>query len=480
MTVQFQLMSAPIMVDGYRFPCSNLDPSADQKIVKELSKVKTSERKLFKRLKKEKECPIGFANAVQSYLSSGAVKLVAMIEQAKKIPEDSRHTLVDYKSLAAELSLFQPIDEVAHTWKKLKQDKSSHRTLVGFGPMYRAAQHIVQRIISVVLKPRKYQFDIEKRGRDAAIKYITEKFEQGYQIACRLDVKDYYGSFTSSGLSALLPIPKDVVNTVIMPVSLKIKPLKGAKHTPPSSDVIHLHNHTLWSQSGLAQGSVCSPIVAAFHTARLKIDIVGDVVIVIYVDDIFIMAKNASTLEAAKHALLSVYGSSPSGNFKLKCPDENFSAGIDFLGYRLKVNTANELIIAPSPDAEGGFDDECSARIKRIDKLKKNNALPHVRRAALVELVVYIGCWTLAYKASTEFQELLKKALQRCVELCNKYDEFVTTIADEASFDLPYIIMKSATHSDGYVIIADVSPKALSKFLTDLCCLFGSKVYASQ
>lgn len=479
MTVQFQLKSAPIIVDGYRFPCSNLDPSVDQKIVKELSKVKTSERKLFKQLKKQKADPIAFANAVQSYLSSGAVKLVAMIEEAKKVPEDSRHTLVHYKSLAAELSLFQPIDEVAHTWKKLKQDKSSYRDLVGFGPMHRAAQHIVKSLISVVLKPRKYQFDIEKRGPDAAIKYIRQKFEQGYQIACRLDVKDYYGSFTLAGLYALLPTPKDVIKNVIMPVSLKLKPLKGAKHTPHSSDVIHLPNHTLWSQSGLAQGSVCSPIVAAFHTARLKIDIVGDVVIVIYVDDIFIMAKNASTLEAAKHALLSAYGSSPSGNFELKCPDENFSTWIDFLGYRLTANKTNKLIIAPSPDAASGFEDECNTMIKRIDKLKKSNVMPHIRRAALVELVVYIGCWTLAYSASTDFQELLKKALHRCVGLCDKYDEFVTTIADEASLDLPYIIMKSATHSDGYIIIADVSPKALSKFLADLRCLFGSKAETS-
>lgn len=446
--------------DGVFFPPSPEGQSYDKATSAEIStKCKKRELKLFKLLQKHKADATQFSLAVKNYLSTPACKLIAMVEQAKKLDQDERLCLSTYKALADQLSVFQPINEAVLTWNKPKKGKSGTRPIMEFGPLHRAAQDMVKRVISVVFKPKPYQFDVAGRGRDDAIDRILKNESEGFHHGARLDVTNFFGSFKRQELYSLLPLPKDVIDNVVMPITLNVKSKTGGKSTKNTmtntSELIsagYIENtHISGCQKGLPQGSACSPIIAALLTGMIKLALPSNVRVVIFVDDIFVMAKTNAKLDAAKHALFSAFGKSPAGTFNLTTSQENFKSGIDFIGYNMKHNSNGSLVVNATLANEFFYDEECSKHEKTIKNVYKNKPSYDEGRQAIAHYLLYRLSWISSFKKANNCNDLVDVALKRIMHICDIYNEFFTSVTSILKMDIEYKHVKCASHPDGYI-----------------------------
>ena len=451
--------------DGVFFPASPEGQSYDKATSAEIStKCKKRELKLFKLLQKHKADATQFSLAVKNYLSTPACKLIAMVEQAKKLDQDERLCLSTYKALAAQLSVFQPIDETVLTWDKPKKGKPGTRPIMEFGPLHRAAQYMVKRVISVVFKPKPYQFDVAGRGRDDAIDHILKNESEGFHHVARFDVTNFFGSFKREELYSLLPLPKDVIDNVVMPITLNVKSKTGGKSTKNTmantSELIcagYIENtHISGCQTGLPQGSACSPIIAAFLTGMIKLALPSIVRVVIFVDDIFVMAKTYAKLEAAKHALFSAFGKSPAGTFNLTTSQKSFKSGIDFIGYNMKYNSSGSLVVSATLANELSYDEECLKHEKTIKNIYKNKSLHDKRRSAIAHYLLYRLSWIASFQKVSNLYALGYAAIKRIMSICDFYDEFFTSVIAILKSDINHKYIKKSSHPDGYITMPNL------------------------
>lgn len=475
--------------DSVFFPASPEGQSYDKLVSAEIRKnCKKRELKLFKQLQKHQADAAQFSMAVKSYLSSSACKLVAMIEQAKKLNQAERLCLSAYKTLADQLYLFQPINEVVMKWDKPKKTKLGTRPIMEFGPLHRAAQYMVKRVISVVFKPKPYQFDVAGRGRDKAIERILKNETEGFHHVARLDVANFFGSFKWEGLYGLLPLPKDVIKNVVMPIALNIQPKAGGKNTKDTtantSELICAgyidDTHISGCQTGLPQGSACSPIIAAFVTGMIKLALPSNVRIIIFVDDIFIMAKTDAHLEAAKHALFSALGKSPAGTFELTTSQENFKSGIDFIGYNMKYISGNSLLVGPTLANELSYEKECLKHEKILKAIYKNKPIFDKGRRAIADYLLYRLSWIASFQKAKNLYALGYVALKRIMSICDVYDEFFISIISIIKKDINHKYKKNASHPDGYETLPNLNYTDMLKLFadankfTDSSCAFST------
>ncbi|MDR0253879.1 MAG: hypothetical protein LBI75_11920, partial [Brucellaceae bacterium] len=445
--------------DGVFSPPSPEGQSYDKATSAEIStKCKKRELKLFTLLQKHKADATQFSLAVKNYLSTPACKLIAMVEQAKKLDQGERLCLSAYKALATQLSVFQPIDETVLTWDKPKKGKSGTRPIMEFGPLHRAAQYMVKRVISVVFKPKPYQFDVAGRGRDDAIDHILKNESEGFHHVARLDVTNFFGSFKREELYSLLPLPKDVIDYVVMPITLNIKSKTGGKSTKDTiastSELIcagYIGNtHISGCQTGLPQGSACSPIIAAFLTGMIKLALPSSVRVVIFVDDIFVMAKTDMKLDAAKHALFSAFGKSPAGTFNLTTSQENFKSGIDFIGYNMQYNSNGSLVVSATLANEIAYNEECSKHEKTIKNVYKNKPPYNKGRQAIADYLLYRLSWISSFQKASNFNNIINIAIKTIMIICDIYNEFFTSVTSILKINIGHKYIKSISHPDGY------------------------------
>lgn len=211
-----------ISVLGTTFPVSDQGLQAEQAALSEYQVCCGTEKKKFNRIKMAVD---GFACRVRvrAYASSFACRYVAMVEQARDLETEKRLPLTVYLSLAKQLSLFKPIPELTEFWDKPKT-KGGTRRLHDFGPLNRAAQYMVMRVTSAIFKPRQFQYNVSGGGTVKAIESIKKKIAEGYVHTKKLDVQSFFASFSRKGLYQLLPFPKPIIDNVVMPENLKLKP----------------------------------------------------------------------------------------------------------------------------------------------------------------------------------------------------------------------------------------------------------------
>lgn len=442
-----------ITCNAAQFPVTELGLEHEQTALAEYATCQKRERKLHRQMVKALSNPKSFEMWARGYLKSGACAFVAMIEQAKRLHRWKRLPISIYHSLSKSLTLFQPITEPVEFWHQPKTNGNGYRLLHDFGPMHRAAQHMVRRVLSAKFKPKKFQFGIEKRGQADAIEFIKTKIASGYTHGLTLDAKDFFNSFSRDALTKLLPLPKSVIANVVTPGNLKLKSKKGAK-TPKHTitGCSHIFTHLIGSQTVLPQGSACSNIVAAYVVSLLNIVLPAGVVLVMYVDDICLLAKNADDLKLAKDALLLAFGDSTTGNFTFEISEETLdNGGLRFLGYHLWfVPGTKSLLVFPTLKSQNVHKKECKLREARITYCAKTNPNKTVVANMIADYYRYRFAWTMAFKAADDFLTILERAAKAFVKLCKKHGVSVNCTKELVGAKFKHEIVKTPKKGGGY------------------------------
>ena len=141
----------------------------------------------------------------------------------------------------------------------------------------------------------------------------------------------------------MLPLPKEWVDHVVVGRHLAVEVAKRQGAVPnglPPHTLLHL------ARQGLPLGSSCSPMVAAYCTARLLWE--ADVVLINYADNFLLLASDPKKLDQGIMALTNAVANLPGGSFNLKLIDQGHAShAFEFLGHRLRVENS-EVRVSPT------------------------------------------------------------------------------------------------------------------------------------
>lgn len=449
-----------VICNGSEFPTTELGSEHEQIAIAEHFECQKVERKRLRQLVKAAADQKVFRVWARGYLQSAACAFVAMVEQAKRLPRWKRLPLSAYHALSKSLMTFQPIMEPVEFWYEPKTSGSGHRLLHDFGPLHRAAQHMVTRVLSAKFKPRVFQYGIERRGQADAIELIKTKIASGYHHSLTLDVKDFFNSFSRETLTKLLPLPRSVLTNVVVPNKLELKPKKGTKHSTQA--YASTSTHPIPSQTVLPQGSACSNIVAAYVVSLLDIVLPAGVILIMYVDDICLLAKNADDLKHAESALLLAFEESTAGDFTFDISEGTLDGGgLRYLGYDLHLlpDTKN-LLVRPTTEATNHHKKECKLREGRIAHSANTNTDKVAIAVAIADYYLYRLAWVTAFKAADDFVTMREDAAKALVRLCLKHGVPVPCAKELVGATFAHSIIKTQNKAGGYVEKIKVSDLA--------------------
>jgi hypothetical protein len=164
-------------------------------------------------------------------LSSFGAKVCVTIRAIKLQPGQIPPTFAQIKERAANLDPFQPINETVTTWLEPKA-AGGYRQLVSFRWKRRALQIMCADILSVAYPAAPFDYSARgKGGVGAATAFLHKLIIEGdCQYVVTVDIRDCFGSAIKKKVGELLPLPKKVVNNVLLvqdDVTVVVKPDKG-------------------------------------------------------------------------------------------------------------------------------------------------------------------------------------------------------------------------------------------------------------
>ena len=274
------------------------------------------------------------------FLSNEKVILCAAVAAAKRMRWSKRPNLEHCVALAKSLKIDQPLNEISLVTgrpKKAGQFRATH----DFSIRHRTAQQMVKWVMALHFKPRPWQYTMV--GVPRTIKAAKANLGVGHLYYATLDIENFFGSFYQKELLNGLPLPKEWVDHVVVGRHIAVEVAKRQDAVP-----IGLSPHELlhMARQGLPLGSSCSPIVAAYCTAKLLWE--ADVVLINYADNFLLLASNPQALDQGIMALTNAVANLPGGSFNLKLIDQGHAShAFDFLGHRLRVENS-EVRVSPT------------------------------------------------------------------------------------------------------------------------------------
>jgi hypothetical protein len=144
-----------------------------------------------------------------------------------------------------------------------------------FGIENRALQHLVLSVLYAIAELHPRQF-ATRGGVPAAIAEVMDAMRAGYVHVREIDIKDFYASFDGNKLVEIVPVPKRVIERVLLPEHLNIIPGKlhhilscfGAADKDQGA-VAPLEKYLAEARRGILQGSAASPLLAEMLLAPL-------------------------------------------------------------------------------------------------------------------------------------------------------------------------------------------------------------------
>ncbi|MEI8719796.1 reverse transcriptase domain-containing protein [Mesorhizobium sp. ISC11] len=444
-------LAGQVLCDGVAFPLTELGAEHEDEALLEYAICSKRERKLHKQLRSA-PTESAFRKKAEVYFASIACRFVSMVEQAKRLPRWKRLPISTCLDLSKKLSLSQPITEPVACWHEPKASGQGFRLLHDFGPLHRAAQHMVLRVISARWEPKPFQYGVRKRGQADAVELIRKLILSGYHHGMTLDLRDFFNSFSRDALTTLLPLPKSIITNVVIPDNLKLKPKKGGTQATCNAPGCASNSYTypIPSPTVLPQGSACSNIVAAYVVSALDIVVPAGVVLTMYVDDICLLAKNADDLKLAENALLLAFEESAAGDFTFHLSEDTLDdGGLRFLGYYLWfVPGTKNLLVSPTYEAKNMHKKECTLRERRVAYIAKINKA--IVAEAIADYCLYRVAWAIAFRAADHFPLMLEQAIERFVKLCLKHDVPVAYAKKLVGGAFVHEIVKTPKKSGGY------------------------------
>lgn len=357
-------------------------------------------------------------------------RLASAIAANKKLKESLRQPLEQCLAAPSLLDFTKPFSEpvpVCPVPKKSGGVRMIHKP----GLLHRTAQDMVLRIMGAYYAPRPFQYT--HLGVPRAIAKIKDAVVAGKVYTARLDIKAFYPSFDLKKLVYELPLPKGVVEHVVVGRHMKVVwdqegtqgqgPLKG--HAPYASLAHHKGDLLLQARLGLPQGSACSPIVGAHIMSRLEWSPTPDVMLINYVDDFLLLSPSLTVLDEAVDKLTDAVADLPGGHFELKLKEKRDARkGFAFLGHRLQI-VDGELKTSPTEQAIA----DLWQKLERLDKkLSKMTCGPgnwgkHDKREAikaLASMAAKIDGWLSAFRECGDAGQEVDFLVANIAEWCHK------------------------------------------------------------
>jgi hypothetical protein len=347
------------------------------------------------------------------YLNSHAAKLMAVERAYRQIELHRRPDKAKLPEIAQRLDAWKGTTEpvVVHD-KPKNSNPDDFRPICCFGIENRALQYLALSVLEQIadLHPAQYA----TRGTHAAISAVAEALKKnGPMCAIEVDIQDCYPSFDGTKLPSIIPLPKEMIEHVIISQHLYLVPGNINHSLGPADgeewEQILLNDALANARRGIPQGSAASPLVAEIALA-LPLNHVPKLGYVFsYADNALLMATTKNDVVAMSKALCAALKAHPVGHLWPRVT--MFAAGepIDFLGYQL-TSKRGKVFIEPTPRNQQKFD----LTVSRLLRQLKNPTLIGQQRAAVVRnLKRYTSSWTAAFSICDGVAELRQDLKQR-------------------------------------------------------------------
>jgi hypothetical protein len=219
-----------------------------------------------------------------------------------------------------------------------------HRPTVAFGPKRRALQQISRDILAATFPTQPFDFLTKGKGVDAAILHLKKLIEEhNAEYVVTIDIKDCFGSAIKEKVAPLLPLPRRVVNNVLLiqdEVAVIGHPGHRVEGDPlgesSPSRTIYVEADEA-ARRGLPQGSSASGLI--MYGAVLG-PLLGTLSfadrLVLYGDDLAVAVRDKTEAEAVLKTLRSLLEASPVGPLLIgRHAMRHVKEGVDFLSYRI-------------------------------------------------------------------------------------------------------------------------------------------------
>jgi len=322
-----------------------------------------------------------------AYLNSFHARLAAVQRANRRRKLNDRLDTATVRAIAAGLDAWSGTDEPVLVHRKLKTSTpDSFRTYMAFGIENKALQYLVLRLLEQVAVVSPCQYSVMGGGTHAAIKHLVKAMNTGPLWAVEVDVVDCYPSFDGKKLKDLLPIPKEVTESVLISEYLNLKGgiLAGITKSGPFGPAdgpkasMTLEGTLAAARQGIPQGSAVSPLIAETMLALALSEVpkLGDVVA--FGDNCLLMAKEANDMVTMTEALETAFQAHPVGLLKPKRRLFEPGEPVEFLSHRLIPQPSGKPRIDPSKKAQDKFERKMMRQLARL-KYKKMSADARLR-----------------------------------------------------------------------------------------------------
>lgn len=298
-----------------------------------LARARKHEAKSWGKIELKCKDPAALRKAAYPYLTSLRCLQSAMVEANKRLPVRQRLSLRQIIEKSKDFQVLSKLDEVVHVSLVPKSSGTGYRPICNFGPVARAAQQMVLKLLRASTMPAPFQFTSQgvKEAIKEALRLITE---EGLHHVAEVDIVSHYPSFRESDLIASLPLPASAVRQIGVAASARWKGHPKALSLLFSNHIIHP------TPSGIPQGSAASTAIAEWSVSKLKMVKVKDTAIVNYADNFWLFAKSEAALTFALFALRSGISGLPGGLFKTEVKQKTTAAaGFRMLGCWVKLTS---------------------------------------------------------------------------------------------------------------------------------------------
>jgi hypothetical protein len=303
---------------------------------------------LGKAIKREKKllstCELKFTQGMtafkqpgKTFLSDKRCLLVALFEDNARRPLNDRKSLEELIVLTQKFDILKNLGEPARVWQEPKTSGKGFRVICSFGPIARAAQRMVKKMLKLTYAPQDFQFaDLTFSEKVQHAMTIIET--KGYAHVIEIDIKDFFPSFTEEALIDALPLPKEAIRQIVLS--------KGAKWTAHPHYVQYEY---ISSPPGIPQGSASSAAVADWCIANMSLAKQVGVEVLNHADNFFAFSDSPDAANDVAKALSSGISGLPGGDFHGKTEQAaNISQGFRMLGCWVSWSKLGELEVEPT------------------------------------------------------------------------------------------------------------------------------------
>lgn len=292
------------------------------------------------------------------------------------------------------------------------------RMICSFGIENRARQYMVERFITAVCSTEPSQF-LMRGGVPAAIEQIKKLLADGYNYAIEADLTKCFPSMNAGGMHEIVPLPKEVIDKVVM--GEEYVPIPGeallyyfGSSNDDEGNPALLMEKVAEALRGIPHGSPASSAVAEVLIAHVLRTLPNTVMVPSYADNMLIMAKTEEAAESIYKTMRSAFLAHPAGPLTPKIQGR-FKPGepISFLGHVL-TQTNSKISIRPTGKNEDKFKSRYHNAMKRIGDGKLSLTK---RKEIADEISDYVHTWCANFRACDEMSSR-KTELVRKIDKC--------------------------------------------------------------